>query len=86
MLDGGCTLKLTGGCITAVSYTHLAREVGSVLTVADGIAYVEGLEGATYGEILLFEGVIRGMVQELRSGRTGCILFGRVEEVSVVRT
>ena len=43
-----------------------AREVGSVLTVADGIAYVEGLEGATYGEILLFEGGIRGMVQELR--------------------
>ncbi len=56
-----------------------AREVGSVLTVADGIAYVEGLEGATYGEILLFEGGIRGMVQELRSGRIGCILFGRVE-------
>ena len=54
-----------------------AREVGSVLTVADGIAYVEGLEGATYGEILLFEGGIRGMVQELRSGRIGCILFGR---------
>ena len=59
-----------------------AREVGSVLTVADGIAYVEGLEGATYGEILLFEGGIRGMVQELRSDRIGCILFGRVEEVS----
>ena len=59
-----------------------AREVGSVLTVADGIAYVGGLENATYGEILLFEGGIRGMVQELRPGRIGCILFGRVEEVS----
>ena len=59
-----------------------AREVGSVLTVADGIAYVSGLENATYGEILLFEGGIRGMVQELRPGRIGCILFGRVEEVS----
>ncbi len=58
-----------------------AREVGSVLTVADGIAYVGGLENATYGEILLFEGGIRGMVQELRPGRIGCILFGRVEEV-----
>ena len=58
-----------------------AREVGSVLTVADGIAYVSGLENATYGEILLFEGGIRGMVQELRPGRIGCILFGRVEEV-----
>ena len=59
-----------------------AREVGSVLSVADGIAYVDGLEDAAYGEILLFEGGIRGMVQELRSGRIGCILFGRVEEVS----
>ena len=59
-----------------------AREEGHVLSVADGIAYVEGLDSATYGEILLFEGGIRGMVQELRSGRIGCILFGRVEEVS----
>ncbi len=59
-----------------------AREVGSVLSVADGIAYVDGLENAAYGEILLFEGGIRGMVQELRGHRIGCILFGRVEEVS----
>ena len=59
-----------------------AREVGSVLTVADGITYVDGLKGATYGEILLFEGGIRGMVQELREDRIGCILFGRVDEVS----
>ena len=59
-----------------------AREVGSVLSVADGIAYVDGLEDAAYGEILLFEGGIRGMVQELRGHRIGCILFGRVEEVS----
>ena len=59
-----------------------AREVGSVLTVADGIAYVDGLKGTTYGEILLFEGGIRGMVQELREDRIGCILFGRVDEVS----
>ena len=59
-----------------------AREVGSVLSVADGIAYVGGLDDAAYGEILLFEGGIRGMVQELRGHRSGCILFGRVEEVS----
>ena len=59
-----------------------AREVGSVLSVADGIAYVDGLENAAYGEILLFESGIRGMVQELRGHRIGCILFGRVEAVS----
>ena len=59
----------------------LAYEVGTVLRVADGIAYVSGLEHASYGEILLFEGGIRGMVQELRPGRIGCILFGDYEAV-----
>jgi len=58
-----------------------AREVGSVLSVADGIAYVDGLENAAYGEILLFEGGIRGMVQDLKEDRIGCILFGDYEAV-----
>ena len=43
-----------------------AEETGAVIRVADGIAYVDGLEDAAYGEILLFEGGIRGMVQELQ--------------------
>ena len=59
----------------------LAYEVGTVLRVADGIAYVSGLEHASYGEILLFEGGIRGMVQDLKEGRIGCILFGDYEAV-----
>lgn len=60
----------------------LAQEVGTVLTVGDGIATVEGLENATYGEILLFSCGIRGMVQDLRDGELGCILFGDEEEIS----
>ena len=59
----------------------LAYEVGTVLRVADGIAYVSGLEHASYGEILLFEGGIRGMVQDLKEDRIGCILFGDYEAV-----
>ena len=59
----------------------LAYEVGTVLRVADGIAYVSGLEHASYGEILLFEGGIRGMVQYLKEDRIGCILFGDYEAV-----
>lgn len=43
----------------------LAEETGEVLSVADGIAMVSGLENAAYGEILLFDSGIRGMVQEL---------------------
>ena len=54
----------------------LAEETGEVLTVADGIAMVSGLENAAYGEILLFDSGIRGMVQELDRSRVGCILFG----------
>ncbi len=54
----------------------LAEETGEVLSVADGIAMVSGLENAAYGEILLFDSGIRGMVQEVDRSRVGCILFG----------
>lgn len=60
----------------------IAEEVGTVLTVGDGIATVSGLKNATYGEILIFSSGIRGMVQDLRDGEIGCILFGSDEEIS----
>lgn len=60
----------------------MAQEIGTVLTVGDGIATVDGLEHATYGEILLFSSGIRGMVQDLREDEVGCILFGSDEEIS----
>ncbi len=60
----------------------LAEEVGEVLTVGDGIATVSGLKNATYGEILLFTSGVRGMVQDLREGEIGCILFSNDEEIS----
>ena len=49
----------------------IAHEIGEVLTVGDGIATVGGLENATYGEILLFESGVRGMVQDLRDDEIG---------------
>lgn len=58
-----------------------AQEIGQVLTVGDGIATVSGLEHANYGEILLFPSGVKGMVQELREGELGCILFGNEEDV-----
>lgn len=64
----------------------LAEEMGTVLTVGDGIATVEGLEHATYGEILLFSSGIRGRVQDLREDEIGCILFGSDEDISAGST
>ena len=52
-----------------------SSEVGTVKSIGDGIAVVEGLEHAAYGEILMFDNGIKGMVQDLRRNETGCILF-----------
>lgn len=59
----------------------LAQEIGTVITVGDGISTVDGLENVTYGEILLFSSGIRGMVLDLRENEVGCILFGKDEEI-----
>ncbi|MBQ3601125.1 MAG: F0F1 ATP synthase subunit alpha [Lachnospiraceae bacterium] len=59
----------------------MAQEVGRVLTVGDGIATIEGLDNATFGEILLFSSGVRGMVQDLREDEIGCILFGSDEDI-----
>ena len=53
----------------------LVHTIGKVLTVEDGIATVSGMPDAFYGEILLFEGGIRGMVQNLDRDEISCILF-----------
>ncbi|MCF0229438.1 MAG: F0F1 ATP synthase subunit alpha [Parasporobacterium sp.] len=58
------------------------EEVGIVATVGDGIANVEGLEGAAYGEILIFEKGIRGMVLSLDEKYAGCVLFDSDESVT----
>ena len=52
------------------------RETGTVIQVGDGIATVYGLEDAMYGEIILFENNIKGMVQKIERKTVGCILFG----------
>ncbi len=66
------------------------REVGYVNYVGDGIANIDGVEHAEYGEILLFDTGIKGMVQDIRKDEIGCILFGREGEIKdgtrVVRT
>ncbi len=66
------------------------KEIGTVNWVGDGIANVDGIEHAFYGEIVIFESGIKGMVQDVRRDEIGVILFGRdtfVKEGSrVVRT
>ena len=58
------------------------EEVGTVLTVGDGIATISGLEDAKYGEILLFECGIKGMILDLKEDEIGCVIFGDESEIT----
>ena len=53
------------------------QEVGTVISVGDGIATVYGIDHAMYGEVVTFENGLKGMVQDVRANRMGCILFGK---------
>ena len=53
------------------------QEVGVVSYVGDGIANIDGLDHAMYGEIIIFDNGVRGMVQDIRRDEVCCILFGR---------
>ena len=52
------------------------EQVGTVLTVGDGIATVSGLPNAEYGEILVFENGLKGMILDLKEEEIGCVIFG----------
>ncbi len=57
------------------------REIGTVSWVGDGIANIDGIDHAAYGEIIVFDCGVKGMVQDIRRDEIGCILFGRDVEI-----
>ena len=63
------------------SMSAQVRQTGKVISVGDGIARVSGLALAEYGETVVFECGLKGMVQELSPEGAGCMLFGNDREV-----
>lgn len=57
------------------------QEVGTVLTVGDGIARIYGLGGVQYGELIEFEGGLQGMAQNLEEDNVGAVIFGNSSDV-----
>ena len=58
-----------------------SQEVGVVSRVGDGIAYIDGVDHAMYGEILVFDNGVKAMVQDIREHEIGCILLGKDTEI-----
>ena len=61
-------------------------EVGTVLTVGDGVARVYGLRNAEASELLEFENGTMGMVMNLEEDNVGCILLGSTEGIKEGQT
>ena len=53
-----------------------SNDVGTVVTVGDGIALVYGLDHAMLGELLLFPNEVYGMVMNLEENHVGAVLLG----------
>ena len=76
--------------IENINWDDASRETGTVIWVGDGIATIYGIDHAMYGEIVIFDNGVKGMVQDIRQNEIGVILFGRdtgiKEGTKVVRT
>ena len=62
--------------ITDFNFKADSEEFGTVIWVGDGIATIYGMEHVMYGEIVVFDNGVKGMVQDLKRNEVGCILFG----------
>jgi len=56
-------------------------EVGSVISVGDGIARIHGLDNAMAGELLEFPHGVSGIALNLEEDQVGCVLLGDFEEI-----
>ncbi len=66
----------------------LSREVkvhqfqrGRVLSVSDGICWMDGLSDIMYGEVVEFDCGERGMVLDIEPDRIGCVIYGKYEHI-----
>ena len=59
-----------------------ARNVGTVVSVTDGIVRIHGLADARYGEMLEFAGNIFGLALNLEQDSVGAVVLGDYKSIS----
>ena len=58
-------------------------EGGTVISAADGVVDVKGMDQAVYGEIVTFDNGAKGMVESVEPDHLSIMLFDKIEEVGV---
>lgn len=68
---------------TAANYQPAINryQLGRVLTVSDGICWMDGLADIMYGEVIEFECGDRGMILDIQPDKIGCVIFGEYEHI-----
>ena len=56
-------------------------QLGRVISVSDGICWMDGLADIMYGEVVEFECGERGMVLDIQKDRIGCVIFGEFSHI-----
>lgn len=56
-------------------------QLGRVITVSDGICWMDGLADIMYGEVVEFDCGERGMVLDIQKDKIGCVIFGEYEHI-----
>lgn len=78
----GDVIPMLKGAVRDWTPQAVPEEIGSVISVGDGVATVSGLGKVSYGEIVEFSCGVRGMVQDLKRDSVGVILLGDDAEVT----
>lgn len=75
-VDSDSVIAVLKQDIKDFEYRTDGEQIGTVVRVGDSIATIHGLDHAMYGEIVVFENGVKGMVQDIKKNQIGVILFG----------
>ncbi|MBQ7202957.1 MAG: F0F1 ATP synthase subunit alpha [Eubacterium sp.] len=81
-IDASGIISILKEDIKDFEFETKGEEIGTVISVGDGIATIHGLDSVMYGEIVIFESGVKGMVQDIKKNTVGCILFGSDDDIS----
>lgn len=67
--------------VLSVDFGIDTYQLGRVISISDGICWLDGLADIMFGELVVFENGTRGMIQDIEPGRIGCIIFEDYENI-----
>ena len=83
MMEGKPSLATLKTRIEDYKPAETSAEGGVVISSADGIVHIDGMNRAVYGEIVTFENGAKGMVESVEPEQLGVMLFDGAETVGV---